>query len=174
MDNKEFSALKNQKKPYKFNITDIFLILIIIIAASVLIYIIAGTNLFLGGDEVTVQYTIEIPLIRNEYRDAISQIMPGDKITDSVRGNDIGEIYQQVRISEGMSNTDDKITGIVRRVPHPDHSRILITVRAQAKKDGPKYVVNGKVIMVGTQIHFRTQHFMGYGNCVAFDIITED
>jgi hypothetical protein len=138
-----------------------------------LIYIVTGTGLFFGGEEVTVQYTIEIPLLRNEFLPAINRITPGDRITDSVRGYDIGEIYG-VSISEGMSNTDDRIQGIIRRVPHPDHSRVLITVRAQARKDYPNYYVNGRLIMMGVQMFFRTQHFTGYGNCIEFIEIEED
>ena len=173
MENKEFSAIKNQKKPYKFNVTDVFLILIIIIAASVLIYIVAGTNLFNRGDEVTVQYTIEIPLLRNEFLPEINKIARGDKITDSVRGYDIGEIHHY-SIDRAMVDSEDSNKGIVRRVPYPDHSRILITVRATARKDDPNYYVNGRLIMKGVMMYFRTQHFTGYGNCVEFIEITED
>ena len=175
MENKEFSAVKNQKKPYKFNITDAFLILVIIIAASVLIYIVAGTGLLLGGEEVTILYTIEMRLVRNEFLPAINKIMPGDKITDSVRGYDIGEI-QQVKISDGMVNAENKNKGIVERKPHPDHSRVLITVKAKAKKEGnaDNYMVNGKLKMVGVQMYFSTSHFMGYGMCVELEEIAEE
>ncbi|MCL2099001.1 MAG: DUF4330 domain-containing protein [Oscillospiraceae bacterium] len=175
MDNKEIfdvKTVKNQKKSYKFNITDVFLILIITGAASVLIYIVADTGLLFSGEEVSVQYTVEIPLLRNEFLPAINRITRGDKITDSVRGYDIGEI-QSVGIFDGMANTEDKITGIFKRVSFPDHSRVLLTVRTKAKYDEPNYYVNGKLIMVGVQIFFRTQHFTGYGNCVSFTPVTD-
>jgi hypothetical protein len=175
MENREFSAIKNHKKPYKFNVMDVFLILIIIIAASVLIYIVAGTGLIFGGEEVSIQYTIDISHIRNEFLPAINRITPGDKITDSIRGYDIGEIHS-VKITEATSDTDDKNQGIIRKVPHPDHSRVQITVRAKAKQEGnaKNNYVNGRLIMVGVQMFFRTQHFTGYGNCVELIEITED
>jgi hypothetical protein len=173
MENREFAeTVKSPKKPYKFNITDGFLILIILIAAAVLVYIVAGTGLFRGGGEITVQYTIEIPAIKNEFVEAISGIT-GYKITDSVRSYDIGEI-QRVSISEAFENAIDGEKGVVTRARLPDHSRVLITVRAKAKMDGVKYSINGMIIMVGVQLHFRTQDFMGYGTCIAFDEIKED
>jgi hypothetical protein len=174
MDNKEFETAKSPKKPYKFNITDAFLILIIIIAASVLIYIVLGTGLFTGGEEVTIEYTIDISLIKNELVPAINRL-PGEKITDSIRGYDIGEIHQ-VRISEANENADNKIDGIIVETPYPNHSRVLLIVRAKARKDskGINYLVNGKLIIVGSPVHFRTQHFVGYGNCITIDEIKED
>jgi len=173
MDNKEFAAVQNKKKPYKFNITDVFLILIIVIAAAVLIYIVAGTNLFFGGEEVTVQYKIEIPLLRNEFVPEINKIGRGDKITDSVRGYDIGEIHH-VSVDRAMEYTEDSERGIVKLVPYPDYSKVVITVRAKARIDEPNYYVNGRVIMKGIMMYFRTQHFTGYGQCVEFIVITED
>ena len=159
---------------HKFNVTDLILILIILAAAAVLIYIVAGTNLFLGGEEIDIQYTIEMPLVRNEYLPAINKIMPGDKITESVRSYDIGEI-QKVSISEGLAETTNLEKGIVQRVPYPDHSRLLITVKAKAQKDSKdlNYLINGKIIMVGVQIHFRTQHFTNTGTCIAMEVIKE-
>jgi len=167
MDNREFSAAKSQNK---FNATDVFLILVIMIAAAILIYIVAGTGLFARGAELTIEYVIEIPLIRNEFLPAINQ-MQGERITDAVRGYDIGVVHQ-VRILDGMADAEDRVHGIVRRVPYPDHSRVFITVRAQAVRNYPRYLVNGRNIMVGVQMFFRTPHFTGYGNCVELTEIT--
>ena len=175
MENKEFSAVKTQKKLFRFNITDVFLIIVIIAAASVLIYIVTGTGLLSGGEEVTILYTIEMGLVRNEFLPAINKIMPGDKITDSVRSYDIGEI-QQVRISAGMVDATNRTKGIVERKPHPDHSRVLITVKAKAKREGnaETYLVNGRLKMAGVQMYFSTPHFMGYGMCIEIEEITEE
>ena len=172
MENKEFSTPINQKKLYKFNATDVFLILIIAIAAAILIYIVAGTDLFMRGDEVTIQYTIEIPLIRNEFLPAINN-MQGEQITDAVRGYNLGVVHQ-VRILDGMADGEDRVHGVVRRVPYPDHWRVFITVRAQARRNYPRYFVNGRNIMVGVQMFFRTPHFTGYGNCIELTEITEE
>jgi len=167
MDNNNLNATK---KPYKLNITDVFLIVIIIIAASVLVYVVAETGLLRSGDEVYIVYTIDIPIIGNEFLRGINRISPGDRIIDGSSGNDIGEI-QQVRVSEAFENTIDLNTGIVRRAPHPDHSRVQLVVRARATGGEPNFFVNGRVIMTGIQMYFRTRHFTWYGTCIDIDII---
>lgn len=176
MENKEFSTeVKNPKSPHKFNITDAVLILIIIIAAAVLLYIVLGTRLFLGGEEVAIQYTIEITPIKNEFVPAISKLMPGDKITDSIRGYDMGTI-KKVQISEAYENVENRDMGIVQRTLRPNHSQVLITVEAKAQKDSKdiNYLINGKIIMSGMQLYFRTQHFVNYGTCIDFTEVKGD
>jgi len=159
----------NRKKQYKFNVTDVFLIAVIAVAAAVLFYIVAETGLLGGGDEFYIYYTIDIPILRNELLDGVNRMSPGDRITDSVRGNDIGEI-QQVRVSQAFVNSTNRERGIVERVIHPDHSRVQIDVRARAQYNSPRYTVNGQTIMKGIQIFFRTRHFTGHGNCTALEI----
>ena len=66
------------KKPYRLNITDVFLIAIIIIAASVLVYVVAETGLLRSGEEVYIMYTIDIPIIGNEFLRGIQRISQGD------------------------------------------------------------------------------------------------
>ena len=170
MDNRELAA---KKKAYKFNITDVFLIAVIIIAGSVLVYIVAETGLLRGAEEVYIFYTIEIPIIGNEFIHAISRISPGDRITDAVRGNDMGEI-QEVRISPAFSDTEHSITGVVRNVPFPDHSRIQIDVKARGRSEDPNYTVNGQIIMVGARKYFRTRYFTWYGTCIAMDPVYDE
>ena len=173
MDNNGFEAAKGQKKIYKFNAADIFLILLIIIAASVLIYIVAGTGLFSGGEEITIEYTVLIPMIKNEFLPAVNRLAAGDRFTDSVRMYDIGEI-QSVKIMEALENSTDRVNGIVRRVAFPNHSRVQVTVRAKAKKDGVNYSINGRIIMVGMQVHFRTNDLVSYGTCIALEHVKEE
>jgi len=173
MENKNFSESARPKKSYRFNIIDFILMVLIIAAVSVLIYIMLGSNLLTGSEDTTIIYTIEMTPVRNELIPSISQITPGTRITDSVRRNNIGEI-QEVKISDAYSNNTDLETGVVYRKPYPDHSRVLITVKAKCKKEKAKYVVNGKTIMVGVQVNFRTPYHVNYGNCVFIEEISED
>ena len=168
------NMMQGQKRQHRFNMADVVLIFIIVAAALILIYIVTGTGLFFGGEEVYILFEIEVPLIRNEFVPAISRIEPGDNIVDAVRGDSLGTV-QRVAISEAMVDAEDSIRGIVRRVPHPDHSRVVITVRAAARKDGTaeSYLVNGRLVKVGVQMYFRTLHFMGYGTCISLEPITE-
>ena len=164
--------MDKQKKAYKFNIIDFLLIVLIIAAVSVLAYIMLGTNLLTGSEDKTILYTIEITLIKNDFIPALNKITPGTKIIDSVRSYDIGEV-QEVKITPAYSNNTDMDTGVVYNKPYPDFSTVRITVKAKCKKEQAKYVVNGKTIMVGVAVNFRTPYFIGYGNCIYLEEITE-
>ena len=158
------------KKSHRLNITDIFLIAVIIIAALVLVYVVAETGLLGGGDEFYIEYTIDIPIIDNEFLRGINRIAPGDRIVDGATGNDIG-VIQQVRISEAFGNTTDLTVGVIQRVPHPNHSRVQLVVRARATGGDPNFRVNGRTIMAGILMYFRTRHFTWYGTCIDIEIV---
>lgn len=175
MDNKKFTdnININPKKTYKFNIIDFILIVIIIAAVSVLIYIMLGNNIFGGSETTTILYTVEIPQIRNVFLSSAHLITKGTKMIDSVRGYDIGEI-QKCTITDAVQTTTDLETGVVKRAAYPDHSKITITVMAKCKKDKAKFEVNGKTIMVGVRLDFRTPYLVSYGNCIAVEEVNED
>ena len=171
MDNNKH--LEKQKKAYRFNIIDLILIVLIVGAVSALAYIMLGTNILTGGEDKTIIYTIEIPLINNDFITALNKIKPGAKIIDSVRSYDIGEV-REVKIADAYSNNTDMEVGVVYSKPYPDFSNVKITVKAKCKKEQARYVVNGKTIMVGVAINFRTSNFVGYGNCIYLEEITEE
>ncbi|MCL1859851.1 MAG: DUF4330 family protein [Oscillospiraceae bacterium] len=173
MDNRNFSNPVSRKKTYRFNIIDFILIVIIIAAVSLLIYIMLGNNLFAGSENTTILYTIEIPLIRNDFLGSLHLITKGTTIIDSVRSYNIGEV-QEVKRTDAYSNTTNLEDNIVLSKLYPDHSKVTITVKAKCKKDKAKYEVNGKPIMVGTRLDFRTPYLVSYGNCVAIEEINDD
>jgi len=170
MENKK--AVGNQKKPRRFNIIDFMLIVLIIAAMAILIYILLGNDIFSGSEDTEILYTIEIELIKNDLLPAVSKITPGTKLTETVRHNEFGEV-QKINITEAYSHTTDSINGVARLVPYPDHSKVTIVVKAKCKKEDPKYIINGKTIMVGIPISFRTTDFIGYGKCVYIEEINE-
>ena len=168
-DNKNFTG-----KSKKFNIIDFILIIFIAAAVLILVYIMLGNNLFSRGEDVTILYSIQVDLIKDELVYSIEdRLMPGTKILDSVRNEEIGEVYH-VKREPALEYTDDKETGVVRRVPFPDHSKVIITVKAQSKKEKVKYMVNGKAIMVGIPIHFRTPELVSVGNCIYLEELKEN
>ena len=167
MDNRNFSdpGPAKRKKEYKFNIIDFILIIIIAAAAVLLIYILLGNSVFSGNEDTTIVYTIEM-LVRNEHLPNIRRMVSGTEMIDSVRNHEIGEVLEVI-IEEAFENETDMITGVVNRVHYPDHSRVRIKVKAEAViEEGFKYVINGKTIMVGIPVDFRTSYFMGHGMCV--------
>ena len=173
MDNKKLSQPENAKlkKAYKFNMIDFILILFIIAAAAMLVYIMLGNNPFAENEKVEILYDIEIPLIRNELVSAVNK-MPGAKLTDSARHYELG-IVQSVKIEAGYRNEMDLEAGVVYRKPFPEHSRVVITVKAEAVKTESRYQVNGRTVMVGISLNFRTPSFVSYGNCISIAEVNE-
>ena len=165
MESKEFV-----KKTHRFNIIDIFLIIIIGAALGVLVYILMGNNLISNSQNATILYKIEIRMIKNAMLPDIRKIQAGNEILDSVRNQSIG-VIQEVEIEDAYLNVENQVTGIVEQVLVPEHSKIVITVRAQAEKSDIKYFVSGKNIMVGIPIDFRTPHFINSGYCINFEEI---
>ena len=158
--------MNNRKKARKFNIIDFILIVFIAAAAAVLLYVMLGNSLFARNEKITMVYDIEVDIIKNENIALVSQ-MPGCVFTDSVRGNEIG-IVQSVRVEDAYQNNTDLETGVVYRKLHLDHSKVIITVKADFTKTGPRYMVNGKNIMVGVRVDFRTPYLISYGYCTSF------
>ena len=154
------------KKPHKFNIIDVFLILIIAAAAGVLVYVLMGNNIIRSSQNTTIVYKIEVPIIMNAALADIRKLQAGNEILDIVRNQPIGTIYD-VEIEDAYFNLENRVTGVVERVRHPKHSRVVLTVQTQAEKsDIKKYYVGGKNIMVGVGLDFRTPHFIYSGRCI--------
>ena len=173
MDSKKNLDSAGQKKTYKFNFIDFVLIVVIIAAVSLLVYIMLGNNLLMGSESTTILYTIEIPLIRNDFLGSVDLITKGTTIIDSVRSYNIGEV-QEVKVTDAYSNTTNLEDNIVINKKYPDHSKVTITVKAKCKRNKAKYEVNGKTIMVGIRLDFRTPYLVSYGNCIAIEEINED
>ena len=172
MENNKFFESAQRKKPYKFNIIDFILVVVIIAAAAVLIYIMLGNDIFSGNEKITMLYEIEISVIKNEFITLVPQ-MPGTKLTDSVRHYDIGEV-QSVKIEDAYQNHIDLETGVIHSRIHPDHSKVTITVKADFTKSGQRYMVNGKNIMVGVRVDFRTPYLISYGFCTSMVKVGEE
>ena len=171
MDNKKFS--ERRRKAYKFNVIDFALIVIIAAAVSILVYVMLGNNIFGGKENTIILYTIEIEVINNEFIPNINKIDPGTKIIESSRIYEIGEV-QKVTITDAYVHTPDLETGVVSLKPYPEHSKVIITVKANCVKDKFKYTINGRPIMTGILIDFRTPFFMNHGYCTSIVEIDED
>jgi hypothetical protein len=156
----------------KFNIIDFILIVFIVAVAAVLVYVMLGNTLFGGSQDAIILYTIQIDLLKNEFIPAINKIVSGTEVTDSVRLQGLGRVHS-VEIDDAYANETDLVTGVVRRVSFPDHSRVTISVIAECRKeDDFKFIVNGKTVMVGIPVHFRTPYFVSYGMCVYIEELT--
>jgi hypothetical protein len=158
MESREFV-----KKTNKFNIVDIFLIVIIIAAMSVLIYVLMGNDLIASSQNTTILYKITVEIARNDFLPSVRKLQKGDEVLDSVRNQVIGSIYE-VEIEDAYMNVPNLYTGVVERILHPGHSKITLTVKVKCQKD-INYYIGGRSIIVGTRIDFKTPYFTYSGWC---------
>lgn len=170
MDNIESKELG--RKPNKFNIVDALLLIIIVAAVGVLAYIFLGNTLIKGSQNTTIEYKIEIEIIKNDMLPEIKKLQEGAEIFDSVRNQPIGKI-KSVEIEDAYKNVSNTVTGVITRVPQPEHSRIIMTVQSKCEKTDMKYYIGGKNIMVGVKIDFRTYYFINSGFCTDLEEVKD-
>lgn len=157
--------MKNSKPKtrFRFNFIDVLLIIVILTAAALLLYIFtsSGVSLFGSSKTVTIEYTIEVKQVREEFRD-LPKI--GDFATESVTQYDIGNVT-------GISYSPTVYTGINRETgslvigEYPERINITFTLTAKAAYDGNEYSVGGYKIAVGKPISIRVPYFTGEGYC---------
>ena len=117
MENKTTEA-PGGKKRGRFNFIDFILIAVALVALGVLVYIVVGPKASKTAQPATfsVQYTVEIKHLREDWRDLIGI---GDVVTDADSLTTIGTVTDISYQNELCSSYDSR-TGEVIYVEHPD------------------------------------------------------
>lgn len=157
------SATKTKK--IRFNIIDILLLAVFVLAVGILIYILAvgGRDSSAAAEPVEIIYEVELKNVREVFRGAIKV---GDTVVDSVKRYTIGEVID-VRYEEAVYTGVDKTTGQLVNSPYPGRTNIIMTVQAMADTASGHYSVDGYQLMVGKGIYFRTPDFTGSGYLIS-------
>ena len=118
MENKTTEA-PGGKKRGRFNFIDFILIAVALVALGVLVYIVVGPKASKTAQPATfsVQYTVEIKHLREDWRDLIGI---GDVVTDADSLTTIGTVTDISYQNELCSSYDSR-TGEVIYVEHPDY-----------------------------------------------------
>ena len=154
------------KRKTKFNFIDALLILVILAAAILIVYFFTSDGLGTNTSAVTLEYQVLITGVRNEYRDLI-QI--GDGVIDSVGLFEIGTV-SDVKYEDYLYPVENARDGTVVLSEYPDHSNIILYIRADAAVDSGFYYINGFKLAVGTLVSVCTPNFTEAGYCT---VITE-
>ena len=155
---------------FRFNFIDVLLICVVLAAAVVLVYIFtsSGTSLFGSSETVTIEYTVEVRQVREEFRD-LAKI--GDMVTETVTQYDIGEVID-VSYVPGIYTGVNRTTGSIVVGDYPEHINVTLTIRAKAVRDGSDYSVGGFKVAVGRAIAVRAPYFTGEGFCTTLMEVT--
>lgn len=147
------------KKKAKFNIVDLIVILVVILAAGYGVYAIAG-SLGDGGETVSVEYVIESDVIR---KDVVMSVKAGD----SVYAED-GTYMGRVKYCEVVKATKEGVDphGNVVVTETEDYT-LLLTIDASAvsKKNG--YSVSDYRIAMGEGYSLRCPSLWFKGTCIS-------
>ena len=101
---------------HKFNLFDILIILGIVLVVGVMYYYTTARNSVLSNTEVTVEYIVELKTVRAEH---IDKIVKGDKVVETVRDQQIGEVVN-VEVSPAYNIATNHLTGEMYVSMYPD------------------------------------------------------
>ena len=154
------------KRKTKFNFIDALLILVILAAALLIVYFFTSDGIGNRSSAVTLEYQVLITGVQNEYRDLV-QI--GDGVIDSVGLFEIGTV-SDVKYEDYLYAVENPKDGTVVLSEYPDHSNIILYIRADATIENGFYYINGYKLAVGKLVCVRSPNFTEAGYCT---VITE-
>lgn len=136
----------------RFNLIDLLIIVVIIGVVFVAWkYLSAGTK----TAEETVTYKVNILKAEQNVAD---EIQVGDKIFDSVKNFEIGEV-KEIVVTDAKESVYDEVNNVFKTVNVPERIDILITVEGNGKSDSSGTVVNGYELTVGKKMYIKGSNF---------------
>jgi len=165
----------NERRGARFNIIDAVIVIAVLalVAAAVWLILLQG-----GGagksDEVGVNYTLKISMVREEFA---SRIKVGDTAQNSSTGAEIGKITavsveKSKFVNTGAVVTDENGESSAVVSEYPDLYDVSVTIRATATTgaNGVAYV-EGYKILIGSSIYFRDASFAARGFITNFETV---
>ena len=158
-----------KKKPYRFNILDILLILLAIGIVFVAINIISPMSFIkkLQSDSThTIEYTVEFIGVDEDFLDTIKE---NDKVMDSVSKNSLGTV---VAVDYNTHYSELKYENKVGKlVDYADKYNVTVTITAEGSYiSGEGYNINAHRIAVGEKMSLRFPDYVGEGYCISFTV----
>ncbi len=171
MNNKTAEASSGKRRG-RFNFIDFTLIVVALVALSVLVYIVVGPKNSQAAQPTTfsIQYTLEIKHLREDWRDYISI---GDEITDADSLTKIGTVTDVSYQNEYVASTDRR-TGEVIYVEYPDYVNMKVTVETDSvTKTDNGYLAGKKEFCIGSPMSLRLPKIRVDSSCTGIEVIGE-
>lgn len=140
----------NEKK-FRFNIIDVLILLILIVAAGVLAYvfILSDSDLEIK-EQHNVEYVVEVTSVNEIFRNTVNE---GDRVTlASNRKKELGSVSAQPEIAQTLKTSFDEKRGIEVYSPADGLIDMTITFRGTAEKTEWGYSLDGVYICVNDTI----------------------
>ena len=155
-----------------FNFIDAVLVLIILLLVAILITAFApfSSIVLSRGDEVTLEYTVEVRNVSGDIADQIST-RGGYPLLDASTQYSLGDVALVDTATPYTVLTYNNATASAELTEYPDRYNVQITVSAPAiYRAGVGYTVNGYRIAVGKEIAVRCAEFTGTGYCISMSV----
>ena len=128
--------MKAKQKKYRFNIIDVLIILIILAIGVVMYYYMGARNTVASNLEVDLEYVVELKTVHRDYLDNISI---GDKVVETVRDQQIGEIID-IKVSPAYNIATNTDTGDMYISYYPQiNTDGEVTEGAEGTQTEPEY-----------------------------------
>lgn len=191
--------MNNKNKRFRFNFFDVMIILLVLAVVGVMYYYTTARNSVLSNTETTIEYVVELKTVKAEH---INNIIKGDKVVETVRDQQIGEVVK-IDVVPSYSIETNMITGesyistypdISKNIdvenedifeegflpseseeinPEYDYYNVRVTVRSNVKKSDNGYKINGFDVIVGELVHFRVPKYVTSGYCISINEIAK-
>lgn len=176
--------MEAKQKKYRFNIIDVLIILVVLAIGVVMYYYMGARNSVALNLEVELEYVVELKTVHRDYLDKINV---GDKVVETVRDQQIGEITD-IKVSPAYNiatntdtgdmyisyypqiNTDGSLDGDTqdeKAEPEYEYYNVKVTVRDTFKRSESGYKINAFNLVVGQVVYFRVPHFVAEGFCIS-------
>ncbi len=148
---------KSMEKKVKFNVVDVIVILVIVLAVAFVGYMFLGGGI--GGSSAS---TYEVQFLCEEVPEfAASIIEVGNSVVDEQKDTDLGKVTK-VEIGESRTYTTTN-EGDVRCVPKPYYNSVKLTTEVEAQDYDFGIMAGSSKYGVGHSITIRVGHAKIFG-----------
>ena len=144
----------------KFNIIDIFVVLIFIAVMAAAVWFFANIG---DGYERYVYFTVELRGVMPGYEDYIIREMERQgEVRDAIRNYFLGTVYN-VEVRQGTQLTFDQTNQEVRLELVPELNDIFLTIRGHGTQSYREILVEGQLVTIGRSMYIRGNGFANRG-----------
>ncbi|MFA7636419.1 MAG: DUF4330 domain-containing protein [Monoglobales bacterium] len=157
-----------EKRKNRFNVVDIFIIIIAIMLAAAFAYY-ANVSLSAGSDTSTIRYTVAVEGFSEEFKDLVKV---GDNVRNIERACEAGTVVAVTPAEPNIAYNDNAEEGTIIPVQVPGEYRFTVTVESPYTKKGSGYFIEQVEIKTGKKIALKTPGFAFSG--IIMDIERSD
>lgn len=156
----------------KFNLFDVFVILIIVAVIAAGTVFLTNRNIVDPTDSVTTKIEYQI-LFQSLDFELTNSPQVNDSVKDGTSGNNLG-IISDVQVGSYSTFVKNLNTKTMSYVTVPEKYNVTLTIQSEAViRNNTIFVDDRKIKISEESILLRSKHFAGSGTCVGIKILDE-